>query len=188
MTTGIAAAARAAAATVRSRPLPPGRRARRERFEPLHQLLQAAGVRRRRTTLPWTHGDVETIFATSIPTMMVSMTTRPCLIELRDERPRRLSVDGTTAGHQAHPRSCKTQAFDAHPSPQHAPYAEVAAMRLTRGSEGAIDVECVAAPSPSNKSKAAPTLSPASGERGKRRRGSARVGSALRLTQPTSAR
>ena len=37
--------------------------------------------------------------ATSMPTVMLSMATRPCLIELRDERPRRLfGFDGTMDG------------------------------------------------------------------------------------------
>ena len=43
-------------------------------------------------------------FATSIPTVVMSMATRPCLIELRILRPRRLfGFDGTTGGAPSSP-------------------------------------------------------------------------------------
>src|SRR5580693_2756307 len=101
MATGKPAAAKAAATTVSNPPVasrattwgesPRSRATRASRPRAFLSTANASPLGRTATS--------RRSFDTSIPTMMFSMATRPCLIELRALRPRRLfGFDGLTGG------------------------------------------------------------------------------------------
>ena len=75
-------------------------------------------------------------FDTSIPTVMMSMATRPCLIGLRALRPRRLfGFDGTTGGAPSSPTVFKDPGVYRTPARHRDPQSmRVAVMRVTRES------------------------------------------------------